>query len=292
MEGAASSIRPTAGRVEVGLVLAGGRLEVAQHPVHVDRLAAIVGRTSPPAEPVAPARRDPVPVLVAVQVAAHVHRAIARELKPDGERSLCGRSAGSRRRVRRCGSRRGCASTGRSGTWPATGSRAGRSRTLGEGGALVSEQRFALGMSGTWRTAWSSVITTTTFGGGERGAPGRPARPARRRRSAGGGHRDSNTWAAHVLRHYSSPALAPVGRHLVDDLARRSSGAASRIARTARRPWRGAVDVVAHPQASGGGSPVTGVCTSPAPSSGSSRSPSGRCGCGQAVPARPPPTAR
>ena len=71
----------------IGLVLAGAlrRRVGAQHAVLVDLPARVVeGARVRAAVPVGVAGRDAVAVVVAVEVATHVHRPVARSLKPDG----------------------------------------------------------------------------------------------------------------------------------------------------------------------------------------------------------------
>ena len=79
------------------------------------------------------------------------------------------------------------------------------------------------------------------------------------------------------------PALAAVGRHLVDDAVALQRAAACRSARTARRPSRGAGRRGRRGAARRRRGPVSGVCTSPAPSSAVELQAGGQVGTRQPV---------
>ena len=124
----------------------------------------------------------------------------------------------------------------------------------------------------------SSMCTTRAPGRRARGHRRRPAsscptRPGRRRRSAGRRRASAGARSRPARRtvgerrtHQASPRPA-VGRHRVDDLVARRAGGPGWCARRARRTWRAGTTPSRRSAAARAPEPVSGVCTSPAPSS-------------------------
>ncbi len=188
----------------VGLVVAGpaGLRIGAEHPVLVDLPARVVeGAGVGAAVPVRVARRHPVLELVAVQVAAHVHRAIAGGAQPDRQRAGV---------VERGEAAEGTAVVEHAVVMGVLAGQVGRPRgaaereardRLVEVGAVAPEQRVELRHQRHGRRRLvvghdHDDVRLRERRGGQAGQDGQRGGDAQEE----AGHRHSNTWGTRVLR--------------------------------------------------------------------------------------------